>query len=274
MNWRMWWLGLMLVVGMGCGKGDTHKTQAPGGPATRLASDGEVQLRVGCAEHLSELADALLKGYRKANPGTQVELELSGPGELLKSLHRGTSDVDVVLSSVEPDMRELQNKGNLIPGSLVVIAHNTIGLLARLDRKMGPVDLQTLAQDPRFKTIAMGDPTYVPASILARQGLEALGVWDGLVESGKLQWTTNAGAALDGLNKNTVDGAFGYVTEAMPARGMEVLATVSGAGVPTTPYLIASPTTAPHPDEAEKFREFALGEEGQAVLAGMNFLGK
>lgn len=271
MGWRWWWLLVLMV--MGCGRGQSGgEGGAPG--AGGATADPTLHVRVGCADHLSEMAMALINGYSDRHPDKKLKLELSGPGELLRQLHQGTSRVDVIVSSVEPDMRELDAKGSLTPGSLQVIAHNIIGLLGRQDRKLVPVDLKTVAQDPRFKIISMGDPTYVPASILARQGLEALGLWDGLLESNKLQWTTSAGAALDGLNKNTVDGAFGYVTEAMPGRGMEVLARVEGQGVPTTPYLVAIPTTAPHPQEAETFRQYVLGEGGQAVLMGMNYLGK
>ena len=204
--------------------------------------------------------------FEAANPGTKVQFNFAASGALLQQIAQG-APVDVFASADQETMDQAQSQGlvqavqrrDFVSNALVVIVPTTSVNV--------PKSVSDLTQ-PAYQRVAIGLPASVPVGRYTKSVLERAGSW-GAIEP-KMIGAQNVRQALDYVARGEVDAGFVYATDAalMPDK-VKVALTV------TTPtpilYPVAPLAASPNVGLAQRFVEFLIAPQAQAVLAKYGF---
>jgi len=112
--------------------------------------------------------------------------------------------------------------------------------------------------------LALADPEAVPVGIYARKWLEAEGVWTELKP--KVVPTLDVRATLAAVESGAVEAGIVYRTDAAISKKVRVVFVVSNG--PAITYSVAKLASS---KSAQRFVDFATGEEGRAVFERRGF---
>ena len=150
------------------------------------------------------------------------------------------------------------------PATRKTFALNDLVLIVPKDAKK-PADLADLKN---FKRIALGNPESVPAGRYTQAALTTAGLWESLAP--QYIHGESVRQVLDYVAKGEVDAGFVYRTDALKmADKVEVVMNVEGHDPVSYPIAVA--TTGKNAKMGQKFLDFVLSEEGQAVLGKYGF---
>lgn len=221
-------------------------------------------LLVSAAASLTSAFQEMKVPFEKANPGTTLVLNFAASGPLLQQMQQG-APVDVFASA---DQETMDKAGDLIDtATRANIAGNALVLIVPAEGGPALSDPKELAGD-EFKLIAIGNPDSVPVGRYARGALTAAGLYD--VLGPKFVMAENVPQALDYVARGEVQVGFVYATDAA-LRADKVKVAAEVAGHKPISYPIAVLHRSANKDMAQKFIDFVIGEEGQAILAQFGF---
>ena len=234
--------------------------------ATLGLSAQAADLTVSAAASLTNAFKELAPLFEAANPGTQVQFNFAASGPLLQQIAKG-APVDVFASADQDTMDQAQTQGfvtaeqrrNFVSNSLVVIVPAAAANV--------PSSLKALTQ-PAYPRIAIGIPASVPVGRYTKGVLEAEGLWSAIEP--KMIGAQNVRQALDYVARGEVEAGFVYATDAalMPDK-VKVALTV--ATLKPVLYPAAPIAASANPAVAQKFVEFLISPQAQAVLAKYGF---
>jgi molybdate transport system substrate-binding protein len=198
----------------------------------------------------------------EAKTGTAVRFSFGASSDLARQIQAG-APADVFFSADTAKMDALEKAGivrraerrEFLSNRLVVVVPGASAL-----RIGGAKDLAKL---PR---LALADPEAVPAGIYARKWLEAEGVWAELRP--KLVPTLDVRAALAAVESGAVDAGIVYRTDATISSKVRIVFVVSNG--PAITYSVAKLARSKS-SAAQRFVDFAAGEEGRAVFERRGF---
>lgn len=223
-------------------------------------------LTVSAASSLTESFRELGAAYEKAHPGTRVDFNFAASGVLLQQIARG-APVDVFASADEATLQQAAEQDLLASGSRRIFAVNALWVVVPPQAKETPRSLQDLA-GAGVQRIALGNPDSVPVGRYAKGALERAGLWPQL--QAKLINTQNVRQSLDYVARGEVDAGFVYATDAqaMPDRVRRAFA-VPVQGRIAYPLGVLKAST--QPLQAQRFADFVMSAQGQAILARHGF---
>lgn len=223
-------------------------------------------LTVSAASSLTESFRELGAAYEKAHPGTRVDFNFAASGVLLQQIARG-APVDVFASADEATLQQAAEQDLLASGSRRIFAVNALWVVVPPQAKETPRSLQDLA-GAGVQRIALGNPDSVPVGRYAKGALERAGLWPQL--QAKLINTQNVRQSLDYVARGEVDAGFVYATDAqaMPDRVRRAFA-VPVQGRIAYPLAVLKAST--QPLQAQRFADFVMSAQGQAILARHGF---
>lgn len=223
-------------------------------------------LTVSAASSLTESFRELGAAYEKAHPGTRVDFNFAASGVLLQQIARG-APVDVFASADEATLQQAAEQDLLASGSRRIFAVNALWVVVPPQAKETPRSLQDLA-GAGVQRIALGNPDSVPVGRYAKAALERAGLWPQL--QAKLINTQNVRQSLDYVARGEVDAGFVYATDAqaMPDRVRRAFA-VPVQGRIAYPLAVLKAST--QPLQAQRFADFVMSAQGQAILARHGF---
>ena len=238
----------------------------------------------------ANLIDALAKGFA-AKTGVKANVFQGTTGQVMARIEAEANNpvVDVLISASWDTATDFDKRGWLVPSSApnedkvpaplksdTAVAQGVSALGIAWNPKSGtpkPNDWSDLAQ-PAFKNlVTVPDPAQSGSSFDLVAGLVAgSGNWK-LFEDLKANGAVLAGANADALNpvlqgaKAAVFGAVDYISLAQQKSGesIEVLFPSSGTVVAPRPMMILKWTK--HKQDAERFFDYVLSDEGQAAVA-------
>lgn len=228
-----------------------------------------VTLHVAAASDLQLAMPVLVERYRAEHPDVQVVLTFGASGQLAEQVRAG-APFGVFLSANESYVKNLASESYLIPDSIQPYAVGSLVIATLNLRKNPPASLNDLTR-PDFHRIAIANPETAPFGSAARQALQNAKVWSkirlGLVfaESVRqaLQFveTGNAEAAL--VSKALIQGDRFQVVTIDPADYDPIIQWLGVvAKLPTEEI-----------DEARRFVQFVLSDQGRGVLEGFGMKG-
>jgi len=227
-------------------------------PADEDALSGSVT--VLAAASLSDVFDDLAARFEAEHPGVQITLSFGGSSALAEQLVSG-APADLFASADEATMDTVTEAG--FAAEPVVFASNVLALAVPRGNPGNVTGLADLA-DPDL-TVALCDPT-VPCGAAAERLLAQEGVAasvDTLEEDVR--------AALTKVALGEVDAALVYRTDVLAAADR-----VEGIELPEAASVVNRyPATllagAAHPEVAQAFLDFLLGDVGRKALADAGF---
>jgi molybdate transport system substrate-binding protein len=213
------------------------------------------------AASLTEALQEIGKAF-EARTGVPARFSFGASSDLARQIQAG-APADVFFSADTAKMDALERAGlvrhvdrrEFLSNQLVVVVPSASS--RRID---GAKDLAKL---PR---LALADPEAVPAGIYARKWLEAEGVWAELKP--KVVPTLDVRAALAAVASEAVEAGIVYRTDATISKAVRVAFVVTNGEAITYSLakLVPSKSSA-----AQRFVDFAAGEEGRAVFERRGF---
>lgn len=212
------------------------------------------EVRVLAAASLTDALQEIAREYGQRT-GDRIVFSFGASSMLARQIEAG-APADVFLSADERSMDRVQTavRASVLSNSLVVVGDLRIA---------HPRDLL------RARTIALAEPSSVPAGIYARQWLETVGLWKAVQP--KVIPTENVRAALAAVASGNADAAIVYRTDVRIARQVRVAYAVPRAQTPRISYPFAVLRGAEQPQAARRFFDYLRSKPARDTFARYGF---
>ncbi len=177
------------------------------------------KLLVAAAASLTDVMEVLANAYEQDNPGTQVTVTYGSSGSLQKQIEQG-APIDVFMSASPKQVNALESENLLYPNSRTDLVVNELVLVT----PKGENRIKTFSDlgSNKLSSLAIGEPTSVPAGKYASQTLDYLGLSKKVQK--KLIYTKDVRQVLAYVSSNAVDAGLVYATDAMSTDDVQVVA--------------------------------------------------
>lgn len=199
------------------------------------------EVRVLAAASLTDVLQEIAKTYEKST-GDRIVFSFGASNLLARQIAAG-APADLFLSADERSMNRVQTsvRVNVLSNTLVVIGKPI----------KQPRDLV------RMKSIALAEPSSVPAGIYARQWLESLKLWNAVKP--RVIPTDTPRSALAAVASGNADAAIVYKTDALRSKRVRVTYVVNDG--PRIVYPFAVLREAEQPAAARRFLNYLRGKQ-------------
>jgi len=175
---------------------------------------------------------------------------------------------DLFASADEAWMDVLAKAGRLAPGTRADLAGNRLVVVAPAGSTVR-LTLRSLAPTLAAGAVGMADPDAVPAGRYGRTALQRLGAWPAVAPH--VVRAENVRATLALVERKAAPFGIVYLTDARASRRVRVAGLFPANSHPPIRYPVARLAGGDAPAEAEGFRRFLLGRQGQAIFAHHGF---
>lgn len=247
---------------------------------SKPAGGEEKELAIYAAASLTASFTELGKAYEDAHPGTKVNLEFDGSGNLRGKIMNGAA-VDVFASADLNNMGQL-SAANMMDGSTIqTFAKNKVVIIVPTSNPGNIHGLADLTKDGL--QIVIGNKTGVPVGGYTDQILDKISAdtanysasYKADVLDNVASYTTNVNQIVAAVATGNADAGFVYSTDASTAIAsgsqLTVIEIPDQYNVVAT-YPIGVLADSHLPDDAQAFVDFVLSTEGQNILASYGFV--
>lgn len=217
-----------------------------------------VEVRVFAAASLTDALQEIARNYERGG-GDRVVFNFGASSMLARQIEAG-APAELFLSADEEKVHALARRGQ-VAARASVLSSSLVVVVPR-DGKA----ITTPAQLLQLESIALAEPSSVPAGIYAKQYLVSQRLWDRLAP--KIIPTDNVRAALAAVESGNVDAAIVYKTDARLARRARVAFEVKNGPRISYPFAVlqnASPA-------AKRFFAYLRSKAALAVFARHGFV--
>lgn len=203
------------------------------------------EVRVFAAVSLTEALEEIAAGYTR----DEIVFHFGASSLLARQIENG-APADLFLSADERCMKALRisTRVSMLSNTLVVVG----------------VPLA------RAKSVALAEPSSVPAGVYAKAWLEKTGQWSRIAP--KVIPTENVRAALAAVESGNVDAAIVYKTDARIAKRVRVVFEVPRAQGPKISYPFALLRDAENASAAALFLRHLQSQEARRIFAKHGFV--
>lgn len=224
-------------------------------------------ITVSAAVSLKESFESIAKIYEEKNPDDKVDFNFGGSGALLQQIKNG-APADVFASADLKSMKDAEEANLVLDSKSTVFVKNELVAIVPIKSDKSIDNLDDLKKDD-FKQIALGNPDTVPAGRYTNAAFEAAEISDDVKD--KLIYSQNVRQVLEYVASEHVDIGFVYGTDAQTQEGKRTKRIYEVELENPVLYPIAVLANADHKEEAQKFIDLVLSDEGQAVLQEAGF---
>ncbi len=222
-------------------------------------------VKVFAAVSLTEALEEIAATYERQS-GDEIVFHFGGSSILARQIEEG-APADLFLSADEARMDALAKLGLIVASTRASVLSNTLVVVVP---KEGGMKLTAPGQLARVQSLALAEPSSVPAGVYARLWLQKLGLWERLAS--KVVPTDNVRAALAAVESGNVDAAIVYKTDARVARQARVAFEVPRAQGPAISYPFALLRDAEEREAATKFLAYLQSKAALDVFVKHGFL--
>jgi molybdate transport system substrate-binding protein len=247
-------LAALSLVLVGCGGADDDGGNGSGG-------GGSTTLTVYAASSLTDAFTTIADDFEQAHDGVRVQLSFGGSSDLVAQLQQG-APADVFASADTANMDRL-TADDLQAGDPQDFATNVLEIATPPDNPAGITAFDDLAEDGVKVVVCAPE---VPCGAAAQRVEQEAGV--------TLHPVSEEQSVTDVLGKVTsgeADAGLVYVTDVRGAGDAVQGIPFPEARKVVNTYPIVALEDADHPDLAQQFVDYVLGDRGQAVLADAGF---
>ncbi|WP_446718004.1 molybdate ABC transporter substrate-binding protein [Crocosphaera sp. Alani8] len=235
-------------------------------PSTSNQEDEKVTLTISAATSVQDAMKAVQPIYQQNNPDVEIVYNFGSSGSLQQQIEQG-APTDVFISAAPKQMNALENKDLLLTETRKNLFKNNVVLITPQDSQT-PVKFDTLATAD-LDRIALGDPKSVPAGQYAKEVLESLESYEELTP--KLIYGKDVRQVLFYVETGNVDAGIVYQTDAQISDKIIIADTAPKDYHSPIVYPVAVVAESKNHEEAQKFINFLLAEESQAVFKKYGF---
>lgn len=168
-----------------------------------------ITLTIAAAASLEDcLTTQLIPMFQEEYPWITVEGSYDSSGKLQTQLESGL-DAGVFMSAATKQMDALVEQDIIDANTVVPLLENQVVLITSSSSE---TTVSSFADISNASTIAIGDPTSVPAGTYSQEILTTLGVWDSIQP--KLSLATNVTEVLHQVSEGSAEVGIVYATDA------------------------------------------------------------
>lgn len=198
---------------------------------------------------------------------TKCRVSYSASSSIARQISAG-APADIFISANQRWMGQLASWNLVDPGSVRVVASNSLVAITSMDSTASVSDDASLLKWLKSDRIAIGDPEHVPAGIYAVEALMSLGFW-GDVRDRALRMP-NVRSALAVVARKEADVGIVYATDALISDKVKVVYEFDTTTHETIRYpagLVNGRTT----DQVRRVFELLTGEFGHKAFQAAGF---
>lgn len=258
----------LLVGVLGCGSSNSTSTTAAGSASTTAAAKQE--LTVSAASSLKGAYTEIGKAFDAAN-NSKTTFNFDASGTLQKQIEGG-APVDVFASAAMKQVKALTDAKLADAATVKKFAGNEIVLVTPANSTLKLTGFSDLAK-AEVKKITYGDPKIAPHGVAAEQILTKLGILSTLKAQSKIIYASNVSQALDYVSRGEVDAGIIFATEAKSAGDkIKIVAKADQSMYTKVVYPIVLVSASNNKELGQKFIDYVMSADGQAILAKYGFL--
>ena len=230
-------------------------------------SNQPVTILVAAAASLENVfRDEIIPRFQKKYPWITVEGTYDSSGKLQVQIEQGLH-ADVFMSAATRQMDTLTEEKLIQADSVKQLLENKLVLIKPVGIATAVTGFRTAAL---AKTIALGDPTSVPAGQYAQEAFTNLGNWDAV--SAKASFGTNVTEVLNWVAEGSADAGVVYATDAAISKKVEIIEEAPTGSLKTKVIYPAGLISATiHPVEAGLFINFLCSDDALSVFTAYGF---
>ncbi len=213
------------------------------------------EVRVFAAASLTDALRDIAAQYERTSPD-RIVCNLGGSSLLERQIEEG-APADLFLSADEEKMNRLQRLGLIDAKTRVSVLSNTLVIVGQRDLL-------------RAHSIALAEPSSVPAGIYAREYLTKFGIWERV--KSKVIPTENVRGALAAVESGNADAAIVYKTDALISKRARIAYEVPRAAGPAISYPFAVIANAESPDAARRFLAYLTSRPALEIFQRYGFV--
>src|SRR5690349_19691662 len=231
-------------------------------PAATPAASTEIT--VAAASDLTPAFEEIGRAFEAANK-TKVVFVFGSTGMLTQQLENG-APMDLFAAANISYIKELDQKGLILPGSAAIYARGRITLWTPADSTLQLESIKDLAR-PEVTRIAIANPDHAPYGLAAKQALESAGIWQAVQP--KLVYGDNIRQTLQYAETGNVDVAIVALSLSVQGHGRWSLIPEE-LHQPLDQGLAIIKSTKKE-QSARAFAAFLAGPQGRAIMQKYGF---
>lgn len=224
-------------------------------------------LTIGAASSLSEAFQELKPAF-EAQSKAKLNFNFAASGSLQRQIEQG-APVDVFASASEQQMNALQQQGLIRQQTRKSFARNQLVIITPKGQPSWISQVSDLDK-ARLQRLAIGNPATVPAGIYAQKALGNL--YPRLNKQHKLVLGENVRQVLAYVEQGNVDAGIVYASDVSEDTDIQIVVKIPTQATGVILYPVAVVQQTQQPQLAEAFIQFAISEQGQAILHKHGFL--
>ncbi len=233
-----------------------RRRQDAGGKAAKMAAVlfflialplRAAEVRVFAAASLADALREIAANYKE----DKIIFNFAGSSTLARQIEEG-APADLFISADEETMDALQKKNLIAVDTRTSLLSNTLVIVVAGAGVSMPHDLA------RVHTLALAEPSTVPAGIYAKKYLQKIGIWDRV--AARVIPTENVRGALAAVEAGNADAAIVYKTDALASRKVRIAYEVPRDEGPVISYAFAATAEAENGPAARRFLEYLASE--------------
>ena len=223
------------------------------------------ELRLSVAASMTEVFKELIARFNSQHPEVTILPNFGPSGGLAKQISLG-APADLYVSANSKWMDYLVDQGKIELSTHRDFAYNSLVFLGQKD-----INVTSLGDLPALQRIGLGSPKNVPAGQYAAQAMNKFGIYDQLLQDGKLVMAKDVRQALIYADRGETDGSFVYRTDAVLAQNAVILFVVPQQLYDRVTYPVGLTTEGAAKPSARAFSLFIGSNEGKTVLQKYGF---
>lgn len=223
------------------------------------------EIRISIAASMTDLFRELITDFNKSQTDIRITPNFGPSGGLAKQINQG-APADIYVSANPKWMSYLLEQNKIEASTQKTFAHNTLVFIGRPGQNIASFsDLASL------KRIGIGSPRSVPAGQYAMQALEKMGLYNNLLQAGKLVMAKDVRQALIYADRGETEGSFVYKTDARLAREATILFEINQKLYSKVTYPVAITIAGAENPEAKTFYSFITSASAKPIIAKYGF---
>lgn len=223
------------------------------------------ELRISVAASMTEVFKDLIGNFSKLHPEVTILPNFGPSGGLAKQITQG-APADLYVSANPKWMDFLIEQKKIDVSTKTTFSYNSLVFLGQKGNGVTAMD-----DLPALQRIGLGSPQSVPAGQYAQQALSKSGIYEQLLETGKLVMAKDVRQALIYADRGETDGSFVYKTDALLAIHAVILFAVPQELYDRVTYPLALTSEGTAKTSARAFYEYIGSSEAAAIIKNYGF---
>lgn len=228
----------------------------------------KVTLTISAAASLADAMTEISKLYQKAYPDVKLTFNYGSSGALQQQIEQG-SPVDVFLSAATKQMDTLKTENLLVNSTIKTLLYNDVVLVVPKVSTLSVDSFKDLSGS-NIKTIAIGEPTTVPAGKYTEEILTYYGILDAV--KAKAVYAKDVTEVLTWVEGGNADAGVVYKTDALSSDKVKIITTAPAASHKAVEYPGAVIKSSKNTKAAKIFLKYLSGSKARAVFKKYGFI--